>query len=209
MTSGTFHSIVSPALFDFLESEDRLSDLSSRKENDWSRALATFFVNAGFLQVTGTECDKSYPGCAERFDLLVTLPGTLSLYLEVKGIWKSYWCDRNNLAKHEGYLFSPFKNRKSSQSAAMDLRKLARIVPTLPTSVLAAQLILGSARRAHNLADDLDLYESLTRIDSVPWSRAKRTWRNHSYPDFDYDARLYVCDQPGLVTWWQQHGSAW
>ncbi len=209
MTSDEFLKIVSHGLFDFLESEDGISDLSSRKENDWSQALARFFQTAGYFPAIRTECDHAYLGNGERFDLLLTLPGSLSLYLEVKGIWKSYWCDRSNLSKHESYLFSPFKSRKSARSAAMDLEKLARILPKVPGDVLASQLIIGSARPNHSLGVDLDLYESLTKTNESPWSKAQRSWQNHSFPDFDYDARMYVCDKRGLQNWWSQHGSYW
>ncbi len=209
MTSELFLKTISNGLFDFLENEDRLSDLSSRKENAWSDALATFFIKGDRLPVASVRCNKSYPGQRTRYDLLVNLTGGISVYAEVKGIWKSYWCDLGNAAKHQGYLFAPLNNRKSDKSAAMDLQKLATIVAAIPGATLAAQLIVGSAKRIHQLGSELDLYESLSGINEPPWSKARRCWQNHAFSDYDYDARLYVCDKPGLVSWWKQHGSKW
>lgn len=117
--------------------------------------------------------------------------------------------ERGNLSKHEGYLFAPLRSRRSDKSAALDLMKLATVLPLLPDTPIAGQLILGSAKRTDGLGADLDLYEELSGVDKIPWYKARQCWTNNAYPEFDYDARLYLCDSCGVPAWWKVHSSRW
>lgn len=155
----------------YAEEAFEATGLKLTEETITSWLLSRRLLSAGLP----VDLERKYPGERKRCDLVVTLPGAESCWVEVKYAWKTWFnCDgtstRNKL--YGPYLYG---DKYHDHCAAADFRKLEALPPT--DANWTGFLLIGTDSERHPMADDVERLESLVDLDRGGWRRvAHRHW---------------------------------
>lgn len=132
-------------------------------EVEWSRRLTTLLSQDG----VPTSPEVQYPeqvirGRRQRCDLVVTLAGGATIWVEVKGAWRDYW---NGGWIYRSYLLHPLEaglDKTKTHTVPFDLLKLSRLAP--PQADFVGQLVVGFDQVSDPMDNDIATLVSLAGL---------------------------------------------
>jgi hypothetical protein len=142
-----------------------------------------------------SDLERRYPGARKRCDLVVTLPGAESGWIEVKYAWKTWFnCDGSSVRNkvYGPYLYG---DKYHPHCALNDFRKLEGLSPS--DAKWAGFLLIGTDSTRHPMAADIERLESLVDLDRAGWKRvAQRYWQDRRCTGFGIGCWFWLRAQP-------------
>ncbi len=155
-----------------------------RTEPEWSNRLAALLTDAGMP----TNAEVAYPAKPRtRCDLVVQCDDA-SIWIEVKGAWRSYWAKQGGLWIYRSYLLHPLVgglDASKTHTAPLDLAKLESLTPKDCDAV--GLLLIGFDEPGDPMDADVADLEQRAGLHG-DWSRFSHVWPDAHRPGYDVKA---------------------
>lgn len=161
-----------------------------RTEPCWSKRCAQLWEEYGYA----AEAEVPYPGQKRMWcDNVITFPDGKTLWLELKGAWKTYWAECGKLRMYQSHLFHPLLpglDKSKKHTAATDVSKLQLLHK--PYADLVGLLLLGFDCESYSIAADVQQFQVLAKLDAAPWSLFSDSWPDPYRPEQREHAWLWI-----------------
>jgi hypothetical protein len=154
-------------------------------EPNWTKRLSVLLP----ARAIPTTPEVHYPddsGC--KCDLVVSLPGGVEFWLEIKGAWKQWWIENGSDWIYRSYFFHPLVPGldPKTHTVPLDLEKLRRLRPPHATHV--GSLLVAFDSESAPVESDVAELVRLAGLASEPWTTDRAWW-----PDARRPGRFVKC----------------
>jgi hypothetical protein len=169
-------------------------------ELEWCKRLAQLLTE----REIPVRLERDYPdqeqrprrGRKRQCDLVVTMSGGQSLWIEVKGAWRDWWGGKNKT--YLSWLLHPLVpglDKSKSHTVPLDLKRLSTLRP--PDADHVAELLIGFERPDDPIDSDIATLVSLAGLGA--WNVVSCSWMSPTTPG--RQVRCWFWHKPADAGW--------